>query len=285
MSLSIQTSFASLVTQNSLTDANDKLTTAMTRLSTGYQVNSSADDAAGLSIATRLQSTSDGIDVANDNIEDASSMLSTADSSLDTMTDIASRMKDLATQAANGTYSDDDIKAMQTEYDSLTEELKDIVDNTEFGGQNLLSPSTASDPGLLNDVTFQVGASADETLEVNLTTELTAIGTSLGGIATGSTSGNLVTDASTTITDMEDFISNISDARSALGAKMNQLDYTAENITSIQENTDAAVGNIMDADYASETAEMSKQELLEQAGISVLSSVSQMQSMITNLLG
>ena len=277
MSLSIQTSFASLVTQNSLSDANDKLTTAMTRLSTGYQVNSSADDAAGLSIATRLQSTSDGIDVANDNIEDASSMLSTADSSLDTMNDIVSRMKDLATQANNGTYSDDDVAAMQTEFSSLQSELTDIVANTEFGGQNLLDSSS----GALNDVTFQVGASSSETLNVNLTSELSDIGSSL----TAASSISLSTGASSAIDSMESFISNISDARSSLGANINRLDYTAENITSIQENTDAAVGNIMDADYASETAEMSKQELLEQAGISVLGTVSSMQSMVANLLG
>lgn len=281
MSLSIQTSFASLVTQNSLTDANDKLTTAMTRLSTGYQVNSSSDDAAGLSIATRLQSTSDGIDVANDNIEDASSMLSTADSSLDTMNDIVSRMKDLATQANNGTYSSDDISAMQTEFDSLTSELSDIVDSTEFGGQNLLSTTGAL--AASGGVTFQVGASSSETLNVDLSTELGAINTSLSSAASVDLSST--TGASDAIDDMEDFISNISDARSSLGANINRLDYTAENITSTQENTDAAVSNIMDADYASETAEMSKQELLEQAGISVLSTASQMQSMVANLLG
>ncbi len=279
MSLSIQTSFASLVTQNSLTDANDKLTTAMTRLSTGYQVNSSSDDAAGLSIATRLQSTSDGIDVANDNIEDASSMLSTADSSLDTMNDIVSRMKDLATQANNGTYSTDDVSAMQTEFDSLTSELSDIVSSTEFGGQNLLSTDGAL--AASGGVTFQVGASSSETLTVDLSTQLGAIGTSLSSAG----SVDLATGASGAIDDMEDFISNISDARSSLGANINRLDYTAENITSTQENTDAAISNIMDADYASETAEMSKQELLEQAGISVLGTVSSMQSMVANLLG
>ncbi len=279
MSLSIQTSFASLVTQNSLTDANDKLTTAMTRLSTGYQVNSSSDDAAGLSIATRLQSTSDGIDVANDNIEDASSMLSTADSSLDTMNDIVSRMKDLATQANNGTYSSDDISAMQTEFESLTSELTDIVGSTEFGGQNLLSTTGAL--AASGGVTFQVGASSSETLTVDLSTQLGAIGTSLSSAG----SVDLATGASGAIDDMEDFISNISDARSSLGANINRLDYTAENITSTQENTDAAISNILDADYASETAEMSKQELLEQAGISVLGTVSSMQSMVANLLG
>ncbi len=280
MSLSIQTSYASLVTQNSLSSANDKLTTAMERLSTGYAVNSSADDAAGLSIATRMQSESDGMTVAMSNVEDASSMLSTADGALDEMTDIVGRMKDLATSAANGTYSDDDISAMNDEYGELAEELGSVMSNTSFGGTSLLDTSS----GKLGSgaVTFQVGASADETLEVD-------ISTSLGTVATGITTAQGTTLDSTTasaqITAMEDLLSDVSDTRSSLGASMNRLDYASENLTNMQENTDTAIGNIMDADYAAETAEMSKQELLEQAGMSVLSSVSEMQGLITNLLG
>ena len=280
MSLSIQTSYASLVTQNSLSSANDKLTTAMERLSTGYAVNSSADDAAGLSIATRMQSESDGMTVAMSNVEDASSMLSTADGALDEMTDIVGRMKDLATSAANGTYSDDDISAMNDEYSELAEELGSVMSNTSFGGTSLLDTTS----GKLGSgaVTFQVGASADETLEVD-------ISTSLGTVATGITTAQGTTLDSTTasdqITAMETLLSDVSDTRSSLGASMNRLDYASENLTNMQENTDTAIGNIMDADYASETAEMSKQELLEQAGMSVLSSVSEMQGLITNLLG
>jgi len=163
MSLSIQTSYASLVTQNSLSSANDKLTTAMERLSTGYAVNSSADDAAGLSIATRMQSESDGMSVAQDNVEDASSMLSTADGALDEMTDIVGRMKDLATSAANGTYSDDDISAMNDEYSELAEELSSVMTNTSFGGTSLLD-TTDGKLAQTGGVTFQVGASATETL-------------------------------------------------------------------------------------------------------------------------
>lgn len=284
MSLSIQTSYASLVTQNSLSSANDKLTTAMERLSTGYAVNSSADNAAGLSIATRMQSESDGMTVAMSNVEDASSMLSTADGALDEMTDIVGRMKDLATSAANGTYSDDDISAMNDEYSELAEELGSVMTNTSFGGTSLLDTTSGSEGKLAETggVTFQVGASASETLTVDIVD-------SLGDVADGITTAQGVTLDSTTasdqITAMETLLSDVSDTRSSLGASMNRLDYAAENLTNMQENTDTAIGNIMDADYASETAEMSKQELLEQAGMSVLSSVSEMQGLITNLLG
>jgi flagellin len=280
MSLSVQTSYASLVTQNSLSSANDKLTTAMERLSTGYQVNSSADDAAGLSIATRMQSESDGIDVALDNVDDASSMLSTADGALDEMTDIVGRMKDLATSAANGTYSSSDVSAMNDEYSELAEQLGDIMTNTSYGGSSLLDTTDGKLGG--DSVTFQVGATSAETLTVDISDKLSTVDTGITSAAAGTLTAD---NASETIDAMETLLSNVTDTRSSLGASMNRLDYASENLTNMQENTDTAIGNIMDADYASETAEMSKQELLEQAGMSVLSGVSQMQSLITNLLG
>lgn len=280
MSLSVQTSYASLVTQNSLSSANDKLTTAMERLSTGYQVNSSADDAAGLSIATRMQSESDGIDVALDNVDDASSMLSTADGALDEMTDIVGRMKDLATSAANGTYSSSDVSAMNDEYSELAEQLGDIMTNTSYGGSSLLD--TTSGKLGASSVTFQVGATSAETLSVDISSKLGDVNSGITAAAAGTLTAS---NASATIDSMETLLANVTDTRSSLGASMNRLDYASENLTNMQENTDTAIGNIMDADYASETAEMSKQELLEQAGMSVLSGVSQMQSLITNLLG
>lgn len=279
MSLSIQTSYASLVTQNSLSTANDKLTTAMERLSTGYQVNSSADDAAGLSIATRMQSESDGIDVALDNIDDASSMLSTADGTMDEMTDIVGRMKDLATSAANGTYSADDVSAMNDEYSELADQLGDMMTNTSYGGTSLLDSSSGKLATAA--VTFQVGANANETLSVNISAGLSAV---QSGITAAQSATLTASNASAQMKAMSALLDDISTTRSSLGASMNRLDYASENLTNEQENTDTAIGNIMDADYASETSEMSKQELLEQAGMSVLSGVSQMQSLITNLL-
>jgi flagellin len=291
MSLSIQSSYASSVTQSSLSTANDKLTTAMERLSTGYAVNSSADDAAGLSIATRMQSQSDGISVAQDNVEDASSMLSTADGALESMVDIVGRMKDLATQAANDTYSTDDRTAMQTEYDDLANQLTSVMTNTSFGGTDLLSTGTAS-TGLLAStagVSFQVGASSSETLKVDISSGLSSITSDISAAATVSASaaGSELTSsssASSTIDKLETLLTDVSSVRSSVGASINRLDYISDNLTNMQENTDTAIGNIMDADYAAETAEMSKQQLLEKAGISVLGSVGDAQSLVANLL-
>ncbi len=279
MSLSVQTSFASMVTQNSLSSANDRLTTAMERLSTGYAVNSAADNAAGLAIATRMQAQSDGIAVAQSNVEDASSMLSTADGALESMVDIVGRMKDLATQAANDTYDTDDRTAMKTEYDELASQLTSVMDNTDFGGTDLLSSS-----GLLGTgaVQFQVGASSAETLSVDLSTSLGTITTDISTSAADTL--DTAANATTAITNLETMLTDITSVRSQVGASINRLDYISDNLTNMQENTDSAIGNIMDADYAAETSEMSKQQLLEQAGISVLSAVSDAQSLIKNLL-
>lgn len=279
MSLSIQTSFASMVTQNALSTANSKLTTAMQRLSTGYSVNSSADNAAGLSIATRMQSQSDGITVAKNNAEDASSMLSTADGALESMVDIVGRMKDLATQAANDTYSSDDRTAMSSGYTKLAAQLSSVMTTTAYGGTTLLSGGLLANT---SGVTFQVGASASETLNVNLSSGITSITSGISSATTASLTSS--STANSAISALSSLLTNISAMRSDVGANVNRLSYISDNLTNMKENTDTAIGNIKDADYASETAQMSKQQLLEKAGISVLSSVSSAQSLIGNLL-
>src|SRR5690554_3832134 len=137
MSLSIHTNFASLVTQNTLNKINSMLSTAMQRLGTGFRINSAADDAAGLQIATRLSAQSRGMAVAQRNAQDAISLLQTAEGAFSEMTDIVQRMKDLATQGANGTNSVDDLKALQAEYDELGAELYNIMNNTRYAGEQL----------------------------------------------------------------------------------------------------------------------------------------------------
>ncbi|MGR5540860.1 Lateral flagellin, partial [Vibrio campbellii] len=167
--LSIHTNYTSLLTQNNLNKTSGAMDQAMQRISTGFRVNSAADDAAGLQIATRLQSQVNGLSVASRNAQDATSMLQTAEGAFDEMTNIAHRMKDLATQAANGTNSDSEHAAMQAEWDELASELESVVSNTQYGsGNNLIG-----DGGLLDSaITFQIGASTNETLDVDIATEL-----------------------------------------------------------------------------------------------------------------
>lgn len=285
MSLSIQSSYASLVTEKSLSSANSKLQSAMEQLSTGYAVNSSADNAAGLSIATRMESQTNGITVAESNVTDATNMLSTADGALSSMTDIVSRMQDLATEAANDTYDSSDRDAMQSEYSELASQLGSVMKTTAYGGTTLLN--TSGTAGLLASsagVTFQVGASAGETLTVALASSLTAIYSAISALAAATSSLASATAASGALTALSTLQSDISSTRSTLGAKENRLTYISDNLTNEQENTQSSIDDIMDADYASQTSAMSKQQLLEEAGISVLGEVNTSQSLIKNLL-
>ena len=137
--LSVHTNYASLVSQNSVTKNNDLLSNAMERLSTGLRINSAADDAAGLQIATRLNANVTGMETASRNVNDATSMLQTADGALDELSTIANRQKELATQAANGVNSAEDLKAINAEFQELTKEITRIVDNTEYSGNKKLT--------------------------------------------------------------------------------------------------------------------------------------------------
>ncbi|MCH7348169.1 lateral flagellin LafA [Aeromonas piscicola] len=278
MGLSIHTNFASMTTQNQLNSTNKMLGTAMQRLGTGLRINSAADDAAGLQIATRLQAQSNGQKVGMRNAQDAISMIQTAEGAMDEMTNITQRMKDLATQAANGTNSTKDLDAMDAEFKELGKELGNIRDNTTFGGTSLLK--TGGKFQATGGVTFQIGASVDEKLVFDASTKVTSVNTA---ISTASTAA-LTTGAAAQITAMDSMLEKIGEARSAFGANINRLEHTVNNLSNMKENTDMANGRIMDADFAQESTNMTKNQMLMQAGMSVLSNSNQMTGMVTGLL-
>lgn len=283
MGLSIHTNYTSLVTQNTLNSTNKMLGTAMERLGTGYRINSAADDAAGLQIAVRLQAQSSSQGVAMRNAQDAISMLQTAESAFDEMTNIVTRMKDLATQGANGTNSTEENAAMDAEYQQLGEELANIMANTSYGaGTNLLTDTGKFGAAA---VTFQIGASTAETLDVDISTEVQALNADIG--ASGAlTLGDLTdqTNSSTAITDMDTLLNSISEVRGLLGANINRLEHTINNLGNMRENVDAAKGRIMDADFAQEASNMTKNQMLMQSGMSVLSNANQMSGLVMSLL-
>jgi flagellin len=292
--LSLHTNVASLSAQNSLTRTQTSLSTSMTRLSTGYRINSSMDDAAGLQIATRLKAQSSGMSVAMRNTQNSISMLQTADGALNEVNNILTRMKDLATQAADGSSSTDDQKAMDSEYNSLTDELSNIFSNTKFGGTKLLS--TASDGKLNNSsgVTFQIGADSSETMTANFDTELGAVASKVGTATTGfaadgtattpSTGTKLQTGANGAIGSLSDAIDAVSTLRSKLGAVSNRLDHVYNNLSNISSNTQAATGRIMDVDFATESSSMTSNQMLMQAGTAMLKQTNSMSSMVMSLL-
>src|SRR5690606_21345287 len=167
MALSIHTNYSALTTNTALNKSNNALATNQQRLGTGLRINSAADDAAGLQIATRLNAQSRGMGVAMRNTSDAISMLQTAEGAFSEMTDIMQRMKDLATQGANGTNTADDKAALQAEYDELAKEIRNVLKNTKYAGEELFSVKKA-DSKFDAAIAFQIGASASETLTIDL---------------------------------------------------------------------------------------------------------------------
>ncbi|WP_044184233.1 lateral flagellin LafA [Phytobacter massiliensis] len=300
--LSINTNNASMAAVNAINKSNASLSTSMERLATGNRINSSADDAAGKQIANRLTAQSSGMAVAQSNIQDATAMLQTADSMFDEMSDVLGRMKDLATQASNGTYSEDDLQAMQDEYDELGQQMSDMLQNTTYGGTNLFGVSGTSNTGkdglFQSGVTFQVGAESSDTMTVDISSQLGDLVDDLSdvsnsfkmdqGVSGATASGNTELTASGSANDMITTIStamdDVSKIQSKLGASINRLNDTANNLTSMQDNTEVAIGNIMDTDYATEASNMTKQQVLMQTGITMLKQSNSMSSMVSSLL-
>lgn len=277
MALSIQSNSAATTIRNQLNRTNDGLSVALERLGTGYRINSAKDDAAGLQIASRLSAQLVGQETAIRNANNANSMLQTAEGAFDEMTNIAFRMKELATQGANGTNSATEYTALNSEYTALAAELDNILDNTSFGaGTNLLGTGGKFSAA----VTFQIGASAAETLSVDITAQLTAVTTSVGAPGDVSSQAN----STTAIGTLNTLLDNIGAARSSLGASMNRLDHTINNLSNMTENTGAARDQLMDADFAKETSNMTKQQLLLNSGISVLSTANSTTQMVAQLL-
>jgi len=290
MALTIHTNYSSLLTQTNLNKTNNALATNQQRLGTGLRINSAADDAAGLQIATRMNAQTKGMAVALRNVSDASSLLQTADGALNEMTDIMQRMKDLATQSANGTNSDADRKSMQAEYNELGKELSNIMENSSFAGEKLFSKDGTS--GKFDaEVSFQIGATKDETLALNVSGSVSALASGIGDISESYTSSTLGTEI-TSVSGAQDMIDKLTGAldkvgelRGQFGANINRLNHTANNLANIKDNTEMARGRIMDADFASESAMMSKNSMLMQSGISMLKQTGQMPSMVMSLLG
>lgn len=287
MALSIQSNMASKSIQNQLGRTNNHLSVALERLGSGLRINSAKDDAAGLQIANRLNAQVRGQDAAIYNANNAMSMLQTAEGAFEEMTNIAYRMKELATQAANGTNNSSEYTAMNSEFTALRDEMTNIIENTSYGsGTKLLDGTTGK---LTAAVDFQIGSSAAEVLSVDISGDLTSLETAMTAteFAAGFDSGvpaDDQADAKTVMGQVDSVINAIGAARASLGASMNRLDHTINNVTNMKENTEAAAGQLMDADFAKETSNMTKQQLLMNSGISVLSASNSTTQMIGSLL-
>jgi flagellin len=267
----INTNYNSLVSRGYLSSTNKDLTKTMERLSSGKRINGASDDAAGLAISTRMTAQIRGMDVATRNAQDGISMIQTAESAMGSVSDILQRMRELAVQADNGTYAASDVASMQGEFDALLSEIDHIAETTSFNGINLIASGGAS-------VTLHISDKFDDTLTVDFaamdTTTLSITGLALSG------------NAQTVIDTIDTALDTVSTERGNLGASINRLDFVVDNLVSAKNNTSASRSRIEDADMAAEMSELTKQQILQQSTMAMLSRAnSQPQGVLSLLQG
>ena len=258
----INTNVMSLNAQRNLNNTAGSLSTALQRLSSGLRVNSSMDDAAGLAVAQKMESQIRGMTVAMRNASDGISFAQTADTALSTVSDQLQRMRELATQSLNGTLSDTERSKIDQEYSALQAEASRIQGGAKLNGQTVY--------GTLN---FQVGADAADTISGTFT--------SVGVTGTNvSTSGG----ASTALASIDAWLGSVASNRAAIGGVQSRLTFTISYLEGARENQSAAKSRIMDADFAKETANLSRTQILQQAGTAMVAQANQLPQQVLSLL-
>ena len=285
MALTVNTNTTSLNVQKNLNRASDALSTSMQRLSSGLKINSAKDDAAGLQISNRMSSQIRGNTQAIQNANDGISVAQTAEGALQASTDILQRMRELAVKARNGTNGTADQTATNAEFAQMSDEITRISASTNLNGKNLLDGSAGT-------VTLQVGANTGSAnhIDLVLSSKFDAVSLSVGSgtvVLTGTTgtgAGSASQNIDNAITAIDAAIAAIGATRASLGASQNRLTSTIQNLQNITENTTAAQGRVQDTDFAAETANLTKQQTLQQASTSVLAQANQLPSAVLKLL-
>lgn len=273
MTIDIQTNYAALAAQKNLNSNQSMLAGSFQKLSSGFRVNSAADDAAGLAISESMKSDIRSYTVAARNAGDAQSMAQTAEGALGDIHDVLGRMRELATQSANGDLDSTDRSYIETEFSSLQAEVSRTQQSTKFNGVNLIN-TTAS------NVTFQVGL--DNTASDQIT--LTFGGVGLNSITTTTVTLATATGALNALSTIDTAIQDVSTARAKFGTAMNRMDVATNNINTMSLNLTAANSRIVDVDVASETANLSRNQVLVQAGAAVLAQANQIPQLALKLL-
>ena len=276
MSLFVNTNVSSLNAQRQLFDVSNSLNTSFERLSSGFRINSASDDAAGLQISERMTSQVQGLNQAVRNANDAISLTQTAEGALDETTTALQRIRTLAVQAQNGINSTEDRSALSSEITALKNEISRIASETQFAGLSILKGNFSAD--------FLVGAR--RVLFRSVTVEIGDAANSFGATGLG-VAGTVDTDgnADTLLGQVDDALSKIGTVRSDLGALQSRFQSTIRNLTNISENLSSARSQIMDTDFASETANLTRNQIMQQASISVLSQANQRPQAALSLLG
>ncbi|MGL4249096.1 MAG: flagellin A [Aeromonas sp.] len=302
MGLFINTNVSSINAQRNLMNTTKSLDTSYTRLASGLRINSAKDDAAGLQIANRLTSQVNGLNQGNRNANDGISVAQTAEGAMDEVTSMLQRMRTLAQQSANGSNNTDDRTALQQEYEQLMTEIDRVAKDTTFGGKTLLNGNYVG--------SFQVGADAAQTITFRMTTAFSIAGmasatkgnATIAATSTGSKEPYKVTASTSAVTvasmnsitlassaqsamaNLDFMIQVVDSKRAELGAVQNRFDSTIRNQANVSENVSAARSRIRDADFAIETANLTKQNILQQAASTILSQANQRPQSALSLL-
>jgi flagellin len=262
----INTNLMSLNAQGNLSGTQKDLSTAIQRLSTGLRVNSAKDDAAGLAIANRMDAQARGMNVAVRNANDGISMAQTAEGALGKVTDMMQRMRELAVQAANASNTDTDRTSLNAEFTQLGAEVNRTLLATRFNGQAILAGSAGG-------LQFQIGSNNATTDQLTVTTTNMATAANVAAVTTATTAvltGTTATNANAMITALDAAIDTVNSERATYGAVQNRFEAVISNLQIGAENQSAAKSRIMDADFAAETANLTRAQILQQAGTAML---------------
>ena len=282
---SVNTNVNASVAQNALSRNERSMDTAMERLSTGKRINSAKDDAAGLAISARMTSQIRGLEAGVKNAGDAISMISVADGALVEVGNTLQRMRELTIQAGNGTITTADRSYLNSEYSNLITEIERIADNTQWNGTNILNQASSAS----STFAYQVGANGGQTVSVNFGavdqtsgSAFAVFGGSAASIAFTNTSAAV--NSSGVLTNIDAAITELSEQRSTFGAAMNQLTYAIDNLSNVKVNSEAARSRIEDTDYAAETSELARTQIIHQAGVAMLAQANQVTATVLALL-
>ena len=281
MAMTINTNVNSLTAQRNAATNQSSLSTSIARLSSGLRVNSAKDDAAGLAIATRMDAQARGMSVAIRNANDGISMLQTAESGMQTVSDMLQRMRELAVQATNSTNTSSDVASLNQEYTQLASEIGRTISAVQFNGTSVLTTTAGFD--------FQVGANSGQTITIASGTLNLSQSTNVSAVVGGSTSALTTAAGSNSsnaanIDAIDKALQSINDSRAQLGAAQSRFQNTVNFLQSAVENQTAAKGRIMDADFASETANLSRAQILQQAGTAMIAQANQLPQGVLSLL-
>ncbi|MFP8843670.1 flagellin [Shewanella baltica] len=271
MAITVNTNVTSMKAQKNLNASGSALATSMERLSSGLRINSAKDDAAGLAISNRLNSQVRGLDVGMRNANDAISVAQIAEGAMQEQTNMLQRMRDLAVQSVNGANADTDRTALQTEMTALATEITAIADTTAFGNTSLLD-------GTFTAKAFQVGHQGGENISISITD------TDAATLAVNALTVDTDTNSEAAITAIDAAIATIDGQRSALGATQNRLSHNISNSANTQANVADAKSRIVDVDFAKETSQMTKNQVLQQTGSAMLAQANQLPQVALSLL-